>query len=162
MLKLHVLVGGSGLAMEWLIWCNELTKREDESRPALSKVEGAVDAANGSRDSTLYRYNGQGIYYGQDECTKKKNCEGFPMFFTLKNSKAPFWATWNSGGVVISIVVVFIAVAIVVVDLVSKERGTMQKANVSNGMQKMNLTWEGEITVRSFARSIVRSFVVVE
>jgi hypothetical protein len=46
----------------------------------------------------------------------------------LKILKEPFWATWSSGGVVISIVVVPIAVAIVVADLESKERGTMQKA----------------------------------
>jgi hypothetical protein len=50
------------------------------------------------------------------------------MFFTFENFKEPFWATWDSGEVLISIVVVPIAVVIVVADLVSKERGTMQKA----------------------------------
>jgi hypothetical protein len=50
------------------------------------------------------------------------------MFFTFENLKEPFWATLGSGGVVISIVVVPIAIVIVVADLVSKERGTMQKA----------------------------------
>jgi hypothetical protein len=50
------------------------------------------------------------------------------MFFTFENFQEPFWATWSSGGVVISIVVVSIVVVIDVADLVSKERGAMQKA----------------------------------
>jgi hypothetical protein len=45
----------------------------------------------------------------------------------LKILKEPFWATWCSGGVGISIVIVSIVAVIVVADLVSKERGTMQK-----------------------------------
>jgi hypothetical protein len=50
------------------------------------------------------------------------------MFFHLKISKVTFWATWSSGGVGISNVIVFIVVVIVVADLVSKEGRTMQKA----------------------------------
>jgi hypothetical protein len=46
----------------------------------------------------------------------------------LKILKGPFWAAWSSGGAVISIVVVSIAVVIVVANLVSKEGGSMQKA----------------------------------
>jgi hypothetical protein len=42
------------------------------------------------------------------------------MFFTFENFKGPFWATWGSAGVGISIVVVPIAVVIVVADLVWK------------------------------------------
>jgi hypothetical protein len=52
---------------------------------------------------------------------KKKIARVSPCFLHLKILKVPFWATWSSGGVVISIVVVPIAVVIVV------ERGTMQK-----------------------------------
>jgi hypothetical protein len=63
-----------------------------------------------------------------NESAPKKNCEGFPMFFTFENFKEPFWATWSSGEVVISSVVVFNVAVIVVADLVSKERGSMQKA----------------------------------
>jgi hypothetical protein len=45
----------------------------------------------------------------------------------LKILKEPFWATWGSGGVGISMAVVSIVAVIVVAVLVSKERGTMQK-----------------------------------
>jgi hypothetical protein len=91
---------------------------------------------------------------------KKKNCEGFPMFFTLKILKEPFWATWCSGGVVISIVIVFIVVVIVVADLVSKEGRTMQKANKLVMVSK-RLTGRKKrrATVRSLTCSSIRSFV---
>jgi hypothetical protein len=59
---------------------------------------------------------------------EEKKFKGFPMFLHLKILKEPFWATWSSGGVGVSIVVVSIAVVIVVVDLVSKEKKEMQKA----------------------------------
>jgi hypothetical protein len=39
--------------------------------------------------SALYQYNGWGIYYGQDECRKKK-FKGFPMFLHLKILKRAF------------------------------------------------------------------------
>jgi hypothetical protein len=57
----------------------------------------------------------------------KKKFKGFPMFLHFKILKGPFWATLSNGEVVISIVVVSIVVVIVVADLVSKEKGTMQK-----------------------------------
>jgi heme/copper-type cytochrome/quinol oxidase subunit 4 len=50
------------------------------------------------------------------------------MFLHLKILKEPFWATWDSVGVAISIVVAFIVVVIVVGDLVWKEGVAMQKA----------------------------------
>jgi hypothetical protein len=59
---------------------------------------------------------------------KKKIARVSPYFLHLKILKEPFWATWGSVGAVNSIVVVSIVVVIVVADLVSKERGTMQKA----------------------------------
>jgi membrane protein insertase Oxa1/YidC/SpoIIIJ len=59
---------------------------------------------------------------------EKKNSRVSPCFLQLKILKEPFWATWSSGGVGISIVVVVIVVVIVVVDLMSKKGGTMQKA----------------------------------
>jgi hypothetical protein len=148
----------SGLVMEWLIWCNELRKREKERRPMLSKVSGVVGAANGSSDSALYRYNGKGIYVGQDGCRRKKIARVSSCFLHLKILKAPFQATWSSGGVAISIVVVTIVVVIVVADLVSKEGGMMQRQKVINGEQKMNRAWEGE-SYFSFVRWLVRSFV---
>jgi hypothetical protein len=48
----------TGLVMEWLIYCNELRKREEESRLVLSKVSVVVGDANGSRESALYQYIG--------------------------------------------------------------------------------------------------------
>jgi hypothetical protein len=60
-----------------------------ESRPALFKASVVVGAANGLRDHALYRYNGQGIYYGQNK-RRKKNFKGFPMFFTFENFKRAF------------------------------------------------------------------------
>jgi hypothetical protein len=59
---------------------------------------------------------------------KKKTSRVSPCFYILKVLKVPFQATRCSGGVGISIVVIFIVVVVVVADLVSKERGTMQKA----------------------------------
>jgi hypothetical protein len=60
---------------------------------------------------------------------EEENIQGFPHgFYIWKFKKGPFWATWSSGEVCISIVIVFIVVVMVVADLVSKERGTMQKA----------------------------------
>jgi hypothetical protein len=58
---------------------------------------------------------------------KKKIARVSHVFYIWKFYKGPFWATWSSGGAGISIVVVSIVVAIVVADLVSKERGAMQK-----------------------------------
>jgi hypothetical protein len=46
----------------------------------------------------------------------------------LKILKVPFRATWGSGGAANTIAVVFIAVVVIVADLVSKERGAMEKA----------------------------------
>jgi tellurite resistance protein len=46
------------LVMERLIYCEEQRKRKEEGRPVLSKVAVVVAAANGSRDSALYWYNG--------------------------------------------------------------------------------------------------------
>jgi hypothetical protein len=57
----------------------------------------------------------------------KKIARVSPCFLHLKILKVFFWATWSSGGVVINVVVVPIAVVIVVADLVPKEGGTMQK-----------------------------------
>jgi hypothetical protein len=59
---------------------------------------------------------------------KKKISRVSLCFSHLKILKGPFWALKSSDGVSISIVVVFIVVGIVVADLVSKERGKMQKA----------------------------------
>jgi hypothetical protein len=61
---------------------------------------------------------------------EEKKIQGRPhVFYIWKFQKGPFWSTWSSGGVGISIVVVSIADVIVVADLVSKERGTKQKVN---------------------------------
>jgi hypothetical protein len=71
--------------------------------------------------STTRFYNGVGVHL--------KKIQGFPhVFYIWKFWKEPFWATWSNGGVVISIVVVPIVVVIVVANLVSKGRGSMQKA----------------------------------
>jgi hypothetical protein len=71
MAKLNVLVGGNdyraGHGVTNLVYCAK--EKEEESRLVLSKVSVVVGAANGSRNSALYRYTGYGIYYRQDECT---------------------------------------------------------------------------------------------
>jgi hypothetical protein len=58
---------------------------------------------------------------------RKKIARVSHVFYILKFLKVPFLATWSSGGVAISIVVVFIVVVIAVADLMSKKRGTMEK-----------------------------------
>jgi hypothetical protein len=55
-----------------------------DSRPVLSKVSVVVGAVNGLKGSALYRYNDYGIYYGQDECTRKKIARVSPCFLHLK------------------------------------------------------------------------------
>jgi hypothetical protein len=60
---------------------------------------------------------------------EEEKIQGFPHVFTFENfKKGLFGRHESSGGVGISIFVVPIAVVIVVVHLVSKERGAMQKA----------------------------------
>jgi hypothetical protein len=63
---------------------------EEDSRPALSKESVVAGVVDGSRDSALYRYNGKGIYSGQDECRGKKNSRVSPCFLHLKFLKEPF------------------------------------------------------------------------
>jgi hypothetical protein len=55
----------------------------------LSKVSVAVGVAIGLKDSALYRYIGYVIYSGMG-VHLKKNCEGFPLFFTFENFKRAF------------------------------------------------------------------------
>jgi predicted Holliday junction resolvase-like endonuclease len=71
------------------------------------------------------------------------------MFFTFEILNKLFWAAWSSGGVGISVVVVFIVIVVVVADLVLKKEEGCKRQKVSNGKQKMNMTWE-EGSYRSF------------
>jgi hypothetical protein len=68
---------------------------------------------------------------------EKKIARVSPCFLHLEILKVSFWATCNSGEVVISVVAIFIVVVIVVADLVLKEEGAMQKVKSGNGKQKM-------------------------
>jgi hypothetical protein len=144
------------VVLEWLNCCKTQANGDGQRRPSCVKVPVIVAEGYGHRIGILLLvtltssfYNGMGMHL-------KKICEGFPCFLDFKILKVPFWATWGSGGVGISIVVVPIVAVIVVVDLVSKERGAMQKAKVSNGRQKMNMAWKGRVIVWSFVRSFVR------
>jgi hypothetical protein len=48
-----------------------------------------MDTGIRTKDRALQQCKGYGIYYGQDECTKKK-FKGFPLFFILKIFKSAF------------------------------------------------------------------------
>jgi hypothetical protein len=71
-----------------LIKCHELRKREEGSRPVLSKVSVVVGAGNRSKDSALYRYNRESTM--DKMSAPKKKFKGFPMFLHLKILKRPF------------------------------------------------------------------------